>query len=178
MTAGETAPMTTLTPVSAPRRRRQAGWYIPWLFVGAFLVVVSVNGLLTWFALSTFSGLTTEHAYDEGVAYNRALAGAEAQAQRAWQVELGFTDFGQHHGRIDLTLRDHDGKPLSGAAVAAVFVRPASQGADVGVALVERGAGHYRGEAALPLPGVWDIHLTAGHAKGDYQTVHRVVVKE
>jgi hypothetical protein len=37
---------------------RKSSW-IPWIFVGGMLVVVVVNGFMAFYAISTFTGLTT-----------------------------------------------------------------------------------------------------------------------
>ncbi len=79
-------------PVSArPHARgdgsRPGDRYIPWLFVAFFAVVLAANGALIAIALGSFTGLTTEHAYDKGLAYNRtlgdgaALTGAQIKAR-------------------------------------------------------------------------------------------------
>ncbi|MCZ8150271.1 MAG: FixH family protein, partial [Roseomonas sp.] len=52
-----------------PNRSR----WIPWAFVGGMTVVVLVNLVLVYAALSTFTGVTTGRSYDRGRAYNLVL---------------------------------------------------------------------------------------------------------
>ena len=162
---------------SSSRRPRQPGWYIPWLIAAPFLVVFAVNGTLVHYALSSFSGLTSEHASDEGAHYNLALAAAKAQAERGWQVKVSFTSAGGLKGRLDVDLKDRAGQPLTGAEVVVGFLRPTKQGIDSHAKLTEDGAGRYGAEVVVPLPGVWDVRLDVGHPSGNYQKVERVWLK-
>ena len=55
-------------------RRTGRDTWIPWAFVGFFLVVFAVNGAMMTIAFKTWTGLDTENAYQEGLAYNDRLA--------------------------------------------------------------------------------------------------------
>ena len=52
------------------------GRWIPWLFVGFLVVVAAVNGVMIWYALSSWTGLAANQAYDNGLTYNQNLAAA------------------------------------------------------------------------------------------------------
>ena len=54
---------------------RQPGWYIPWIFVGVFMVVLAVNGIMVHFAVSSWTGIETENHFIKGLGYNNDLAG-------------------------------------------------------------------------------------------------------
>lgn len=162
---------------TVPRRPRQPGWYIPWIIAAPFLVVFAVNGTLVHFALSSFSGLTSEHASDEGAHYNLALAAAKAQAERGWQVKVTFTSASGLKGRIDVDLKDRTGQPLTGAEVTVSLLRPTKSGADSHVILADTGGGRYGADVVVPLPGVWDVRLEVNHATGTYQKMERVWMK-
>lgn len=156
--------------------RRQPGWYIPWLFLPPFLVMLTANGLLIHYALSSFSGLTSQHASAEGANYNAAIAAGRAQAALGWQVSLTFSNVQGLTGTVEAALADRDGKPLTGADVTVGLIRPTSQGADQAVALKEIGGGHYRTTIMVGLPGIWDLRLIARHPAGTWQMVERVKV--
>ncbi len=68
--------MTSSTGHRPTRAPRQKGWYIPWIFVGLFLVVAAVNGVMIHFAFSSWTGLQTEEHFLKGIKYNQDLAGA------------------------------------------------------------------------------------------------------
>ncbi|MCW8952841.1 MAG: FixH family protein, partial [Rhodospirillales bacterium] len=60
--------MTTASGQAA--NNRKPGWWYPWIFVGGMTIVVIVNGIMIYFALSTFTGLETRNHYEKGLAYN------------------------------------------------------------------------------------------------------------
>lgn len=176
-TASPPLPAATAPPQAGPQTR-QPGWYIPWLFVAFFAVVVSVNGVMLYFALSTWTGLETEDHFRKGIAYNRDLAGARAQAERGWQVDSLFTPSGSRAGQIDLIFRDRDGQPLDGLRAEVTFVRPTSSGKDFATRLAPLGEGRYTAQITLPLPGQWDAQVFAVHPSGDYQKTYRILVRD
>ena len=58
---------------------RSKGWWYPLIFFGFFAVVFCVDTTMAYFASHSLTGLTTQHPYEEGVIYNRALAMARAR---------------------------------------------------------------------------------------------------
>lgn len=156
---------------------RAPGWYIPWLFVAFFGVVVAVNGVMLYFATSTYNGLQTENHFIKGIKYNDDLAGARAQAERGWKVEYGFEATDPQKGVAAVTLRDKHGNLLKDAQVTVTFIRPTHQGHDRTLELPYLGEGRYGQAVELPLAGVWDLRLEVRHASGDYQDEKRIWVK-
>ena len=157
--------------------RRPRSWWIPWAFVGFFVVVFGANGIMVYFAFDSWTGLATEDAYVKGLAYNEQIADAQAQQALGWQGELGFAPNGPQQGLLELKLRDRHGTPIGGAAVTAIFVRPTHTGHDLELALEDAGNGRYSAEVALPLAGQWDVRLRAEHERGGYRLVRRIVVR-
>lgn len=145
-------------------KTRAPGWWYPWIFVGAFGIIVAVNLTLAYFATSTFTGLATTDAYEKGRLYNRNLALAKAQAELGWQVEtkvVPATRDGKPAADIAITYRDRDGKPVDRLEVHAQMIRPTVKGYDHEVQLAHLGGGVYGGVFVLPLNGVWDIDVVA-----------------
>ena len=67
------------------------GYHIFAAFAAFFGVVFAVNGIMVFMALSSWSGLSTDHPYERGLRYNKTL---EAMAQRdalGWQETIVFT---------------------------------------------------------------------------------------
>lgn len=100
-----------------PSGERRSRW-IPWVFVGGMLVVVVVNGFMAFYAISTFTGLTTGQAYDRGRAYNNILAEAARQDALGWTARVRLED-----GRIALSVTDRAGAAVPGV-VEAYLQRP------------------------------------------------------
>ena len=55
--------------------------WIPWAIVACFAVVFAVNGGFVYFALSSWPGLTVDHAYSDGLAYNTVIDEAAKEAK-------------------------------------------------------------------------------------------------
>lgn len=163
----------TQTPKS-----RQRGWWIPYTFVAGFLVVLSANMVMLYFATSTFSGLSTQHAYVEGLAYNEKVAQEEAQEALGWTWSADLVDVeSDGEGRravLRLSGQDSDGRPLDGAAITADIKRPAEQGFDQTVTFVPVGAGTYEVALVLPKPGQWQVLFTARRGEDTFQMRRRL----
>ncbi len=157
--------------------RRPRSWWIPWAFVGFFVVVFGANGIMVFFAFDSWTGITTEDAYIKGLDYNEQIADARAQQALGWQGELGFVPNGPQNGLLELKLKDRYGTAISEAVVTAVFVRPTHAGHDLEVALEDAGGGRYAAEVALPLAGQWDVRLRAEHERGGYRLERRILVR-
>ncbi len=139
--------------------RRPPGYWIPWLFVGGFLLVLAVNGTMIWLALTSWTGLATNQAYDNGLTYNRNLDAAARAAALGWRPAITVR-IADGNGEIELRLTDRDGRPIAGAEVAVRFERPTSEGIDFALALAAVEPGLYRGRFALPVEGAWNLHAT------------------
>ncbi|MEW5729006.1 MAG: FixH family protein [Pseudomonadota bacterium] len=159
-------------------KARQPGWWYPYIFVGAFLVVIGVNGALAWFATSTFTGLETEGAYEKGLAYNQNLALAKAQAELGWTVDTTVEPVAGEGARVAVTLayRDRDGRPVNDLDIRGRVIRPTAKGLDHDVAFPAKGEGLYGATLDLPLNGVWDIEVAAVGKAASYQHAKRFVV--
>ena len=141
------------------------GYHVFAAFVAFFVVVIGVNLSMVFLALDSWSGLSTEDAYQRGLRYNKTL---EAMAQRdalGWQENLVFTPGAprgkEGQGHITLEMRDRDGQLLEGLIVAGQIWRPTNEGYDRPVTLRAIGAGRYATEVTFPLRGNWLVRLTA-----------------
>ena len=156
--------------------RRRLGWG-PWVFFAMFAVVVAANGIMMFFAFTSWTGLETLGAYDKGVAYNKTLEAARAQQALGWQVESEVLSNGAQGVRIEVALRDSQGAPVTPDRVRVRLIRPTHSGSDTTVTLAKRGAGRYGAELVLPLLGQWDLLILAEHPGGIYQARRRVVIE-
>jgi len=143
---------------------RQRGWWIPYTFILGFLVVLGANLAMLYFATSTFSGLSTRHAYLEGLAYNEKVAQEEAQKALGWTWAVDLAGIEKDGDVRRATLRldgfDAGGQPLDGATVVADILRPAEDGFDQSVTFMPVRAGAYEAAVTLPKPGQWQVLFT------------------
>lgn len=97
-----------------PNRSR----WIPWVFVGGMMVVVLVNGVLIFQALTTFTGVTVGQSYDRGRTYNRVLDEAARQDALGWTLRASVDA-----GQVTITARDRGAAPIAGV-LEAYLLRP------------------------------------------------------
>ena len=142
---------------------RARGRWIPWVFIGGFVLVLAVNGTMIALALSSFTGLTTAEPYTKGLRFNEDIRHAEEQERLGWRVASGFEKRGERKGEIELKIVDRMDHPISGAKISAAFSRPVERGHDFAVALEPAGDGRYFGRIDFPLPGVWDVRYRVAH---------------
>jgi nitrogen fixation protein FixH len=150
-----------------PNRSR----WIPWVFVGGMTVVVLVNLVLVYAALSTFTGVTTGKSYDRGRAYNRVLEEAARQDALGWSARVTLEG-----GVLSLTATDREGLPVGGR-VQGVLHRPL-QGAEIPLDFAAAGPGRFIAQAEPTAPGQWDARLTLFGAAGERLEIRqRLIVR-
>lgn len=166
--------LASLSDMDMPSRKSR---WIPWTFVAGFGVVVAVNAVLIVFAMTSWSGLETEQAYQKGLAYNETLAAATEQEARGWTTTLSFTPDGALSGALAFTLMDEGGEPILGAEVVARIVRPTVTGYDQTVVLESQGKGRYAARLDLPMAGQWQVDLEAVGKGLPYKRSERILVR-
>jgi nitrogen fixation protein FixH len=148
---------------------RQAGWWIPWVFVGGFVVVIGANAGMVAAAFATFTGLTTKNYYRRGLAYNKEIEAEREQRRRGWKATLRLVPTGQRKGRLIASFADRAGTGLLSLDVAVRMVRPTSAGHDFSTVLKPLGDGRYVADIAFPLPGQWRAELLARRGKAQHR---------
>lgn len=143
----------------APAARPRRSAWIPWVFVGAMALVIAVNGVLIWAALSTFTGVTVGHAYDRGLAYNDVLAESARQQSLGWRTTVRLAD-----GLLTLDAEDAEARPIAGT-VQGLLLRPLS-GDTLPLSFVAAAPGRYIAEARPPQPGQWEARLVLSTGEG------------
>ena len=157
-------------------QERKSAW-IPWAFVGFFGFVFAVNGVMVYFALTTFTGLAVDQPYDRGLRYNTEIAGAEAQRNLGWRPAVDFAQTDARAGTLSLALTDGAGTGVNGAEVMAELVRPTHQGHDFAIPLSASGDGRYQASFEVPLSGVWEVRIIARRDGGAYRVHERIFVR-
>jgi nitrogen fixation protein FixH len=151
--------------------------WIPWAFIAFFGVVLLANAAMIWIAFATWTGLETESAYQKGLAYNRAIEEAEAQAALGWRVGLSLAQPARRTLSIELTLADPHGDMIEDASVNAALVRPTHGGYDQTIGVPHRYGGSYGTEVELPLAGQWDLGVRIEAAGEVWHGKRRVYLK-
>ncbi|MCX7374496.1 MAG: FixH family protein [Alphaproteobacteria bacterium] len=144
--------------------------WIPWVFVGGMMLVVVVNAVMVWFALSTFTGVSTPRAYDRGRTYNDVLAEAARQDALGWQSRVTLQG-----GIVSVEIRDPQNAPVHGELLGALH-RPLNREA-VPLHFQEYGPGRFTAEVVNLPAGQWEARLTLQGAAGRLDIRRRVVAR-
>lgn len=143
------------------------------LFNGV-LVVVSTQGLPEPLARallpptvdergvsSAFPGVVQNDFQKKEALYNAYLEQVQRQRARGWMVRKGWLGEARadHPSLFQVVVTDRDGRAVAGAEVRGAFLRPSDTRLDQPFTLTEVAPGQYRGEFALPVPGVWALAL-------------------
>ncbi|NVJ92454.1 MAG: FixH family protein [Methylocystaceae bacterium] len=160
---------------------RKPGWWYPWIFVGFFAVIITVNGIMMYFAHESWTGLETKDYYLKGLAYDKNVAGAKAQEALGWDVtlEVKTLDSSEKHHKVayKVIFLDHNGKPVESLKAHTFFLRPTSEGMDVDEPAKVVEPGVLAGEVVLAAPGQWNVRVHAESLGRQYQLVDRVLVR-
>lgn len=148
--------------------------YIPWLFVAGFSVVIAVNAVMICFAVGSFSGLYTPKPRDRGLHYNAVIAEQQSRDVLGWRVD---TVWRAETDRLEFTVVEASGRPLTGARLSAELVRPVEKRPPLGVALRDLGEGRFAGQIDLPVRGNWDLDVVVERNGDRYAVTRRMFLK-
>ena len=124
--------------------------------VGAFGIIISVNLVMAYAAVSTFPGLEVRNSYVASQGFNDRL---RDQRALGWTVQADLSA-----DQLIVTIRDAAGQPVPVATLTALLGRPTHTRDDQTVQF-QGAAGSYAA-AVTAHPGVWLLHLTATAADG------------
>ena len=129
------------------------GHHVLAFMVGAFGLIIAVNVLMAYKAVSTFPGLEVENSY---------VASQEFDSERKAQLALGWTltpTYDENLKELELAFTDADGKPVTVASLE-VLVGRTTEAADDSYPEFVRESGVYIAKANLA-PGKWMMHVEA-----------------
>jgi len=111
-----------------------------------------------------FPGVVADNNYQKESRFNAYIAQREDQKARGWKIRKGWLQgipaVGQE-GVFQVQLQDHQSHPLTGLTLKGRFLRPADSRLDHDFSMNEIAPGIYRVAIALPVAGVWNLHLNA-----------------
>jgi nitrogen fixation protein FixH len=152
------------------------GWMVLIYLLAFFGVVIGVNGVMIYEALSTMRGVDTESAYQAGRMFEQDIAMLKAQDARHWLVDARLKAAPDGTG-FELAARDAAGHVVTGVTAAARFERPTDRGLDRSIALTEEAPGRFHGKTQL-IPGQWDVVIEISRQGQQlFRSKNRVVLK-
>ena len=117
----------------------------------AFGLIIAVNGLMAWKAISTFPGLEVANSYVASQEFDRAKA---AQVALGWSLAPSYQG-----GEIRLAFTDAAGQPVTLGSLTVLLGRPTEAREDSNPVFSRRD-GVYVAPATLN-PGKWMLHVAA-----------------
>jgi nitrogen fixation protein FixH len=125
--------------MTAMAHKEFTGRHLLIVLAAFFGTMLAVNGVFVYFALSTYSGVESQTAYQDGLKYNQRIEEARRQEALGWSHQISVAD----RGRIELALKDANGAPVTGLAISAQIERPAGEESPRELAIRETRPGIY-----------------------------------
>ncbi|MCL3882046.1 FixH family protein [Marivita sp. GX14005] len=148
------------------KERKLTGWHALAIFGGCFAVIISVNLVLAYSAISTFPGVEVDNSY---------VASQHFDERRADQESLGWTvDAKATGGLLILSITDADGRPVQAGTLDAVLGRATHVQDDRKPEFSFDGKAYVARESLRP--GNWNIRMKATALDGT-PFEQRVVLK-
>lgn len=145
--------------------KQLTGRHVLMIFVGAFGLIIGVNLVLAWSAVSTFPGLEVKNSYVASQQFDERKAAQEALG---WTVRADAAE-----GEVILRITDNEGKPVRVGGLDAVIGRATHVADDIRPEFIFDGTAYV---APVTLAdGNWNIRMTA-LAEDGTQFSQRVVL--
>jgi nitrogen fixation protein FixH len=141
---------------NAKRPRELTGRAVLVWLVSFFGVVFAVNAIMVKAATSTFGGVEVQSSYKAGLMFETEVARARAQDALRWRVDGHLVRNAAGEAVLDISVRDAQGKPLSGITTEARLAHPADERLDHDIELRGIGGGKFHGEVQAQA-GRWDL---------------------
>lgn len=152
--------------------RRFTGRHMLIIMLAFFAVVLTANMTMVYFANHSWTGLVVKNSYVASQEFNETTQKLE-QAAASFHATLEYS-----FGKLQITLRDSNGKAVEGRNVVVSLGRPSHEGEDQNIALTAYGQGIFKADLTLA-KGQWAGSIradVAGHT--DWQRPIRLFVKE
>jgi nitrogen fixation protein FixH len=121
-----------------------------------FGVVAAANAVLIRAATSTFGGVEVDSSYKAGLRFQQELDAVRAQDALHWSVSARLERRSGGEAKLSLSIRDRDGRPLSGLQAVARLAHPADARRDHAIAMHPAGPGLFTGVTDAE-PAQWDL---------------------
>lgn len=168
----------SMTMTATPEPKRITGKKVLLWMVAFFGVIIGANASLTYFALNTWPGLTTEDAYKKGLAYNQTLDAAARQSAMGWVSTVDIQPGIGTDETITINLTGAGETPLPGLVVTAKLERAVGTPGTQIITLNETAPGKYTGTFKSPAEGRWIAEINAvGANDATYRMKHQVMIK-
>ncbi len=151
------------------RTREFTGFHMLLTICGFFLVVITANLSLAYFAAGSWTGLVVKNSYVASQNFNEHLATAQQQEDRGWASALSYDA-----GTLSFELHDSAGETIAIDTVTATLQRPVHENEDHNVDLRPTVAGAFEVFVQIP-DGMWVVEIEAQSSQDEtYKQVFRL----
>ena len=130
------------------------------ILVGFFSVIIAVNMVMAYVAVSTFSGMQTQRPYEAGLKFNHAISQARVQQEQNWKVDTHVERAKDGQVTLVIVFADQQEGAIVAQSVTVQLVSPVDSRNDASFTLTADGPGRYRG-LAQAAAGQWDLVIEA-----------------
>lgn len=149
---------------------KDRGRYVPWMIFLFFVFLTIVLGGFVMLSIDRHPGMTTENAYEKGLAYNDVIAKDRAQQDLGWNGKILKV-----RDKVVVEMRDGSGEALSAAKAHVWFYRPSDQNLDKRFLMEEKSAGVYETDVGGFQKGLWDVRIRVSKGGKSIQLSERIV---
>lgn len=144
------------------------------ILAGFFSVIIGVNMVMAYVAVTTFSGMQTQRPYEAGLKFNHAIAKARVQQEQHWKVDTHLERAKDGQVTLTIALADQQGAAIVDQQLRVELLSPVDSRNDAVFALTPDGPGRYRG-VAQAAAGQWDLVIESRRSEDAvFRSVSRV----
>ncbi len=148
------------------------GWHMWGVMVLFFGTIITVNLIMAWNAVSSWSGLVVQNTFVASQEFNAKAA--EARALHLTGIDGTLAIEGE---AITYRLKEADGRPVSAETVTLLFKRPVGEAQDFRVDLAPAGSDLFTGTHPVKA-GQWIVDISSKRdGKLIFHEAIRVVVR-
>lgn len=147
------------------------GWHMLGIMCLFFGVIITVNLIMAYFAIGSWSGLVVKNSYVASQEFNEKAITGKQQAALLWETKLDYKN-----GEFTYHLLDKDGKAVNATSATAYFKRPVGDASDTTVELDKIATGHFKSKVELG-EGAWIVEINAEAGLEDpYRQIRRFII--
>jgi len=166
--------------IIADQQKPLPAWKSPWViaWIALVVIVIAVNGVMIYLAITTNPGLVVDDFYERGQSYERTMVSKGAR-NPGWMLRADIPQ--SIDAGVSIPIRfflvDKAGQPVTPDGVELFVYRPSDSTRDFSVVMKEEAPGRYMAEVSFPLIGVWDTLVAARRGEDEYHVGQRIDVR-
>lgn len=147
------------------------GWHMLGIMCLFFGVIITVNIIMAYSAISSWSGLVVQNSYVASQEFNEKAITGKEQAALQWETIIDYKN-----GAFSYHLTDQNGTPIEATNAVAHFKRPVGDANDTTVTMTQVETGKFISEVDLG-EGAWIVEINSEAGLEDpYRQIRRFII--